>query len=101
MLWPTQNKEHWEKAKKRIPKIESTYICQPRQYSYSLTSIDIMIPSARDAIVKKRKLLHIFQERAFGFIVADRKRSGGTRKERESGADIVEDGMVTEMPQLD
>lgn len=28
--------------------------------------------------------------------VYDWKRSGGTKKERESGADIVEDGMVTE-----
>ena len=80
--------------KNRIRKIESTYICQPRQYSLpSLTSIVIIAPLA---IVKKMKLVHIFQERVFGFMVADRKRSGGTKKERESGADIVEDGMVTE-----
>lgn len=45
-----------------------------------LTSIVILVPSARDAIVKKTKLVHIFQERLFGFMVVNQKRSGKKEK---------------------
>ena len=37
----------------------------------SLTSIVIIAPLARDAIVKKMKLVHIFQERVFGFMIGN------------------------------
>jgi hypothetical protein len=74
-------------------KLRAHTLSTPPVLLLSLKSVIIIVPSAREAPVNKTKLVHIFQERIFEFLVADRKRSGGERKRKRG--DIVEDGMET------